>query len=526
MAPGDPGRDRLLAERVSSLTWAGRIADAEASCRSLLGRDHDGSVEGTVRVYLGHALLAGGQARDGLRELEQAGQSPLLTGAERAGAQAWASFARLLLADLDGASAAAAQARPVAVAARDHLATSVAMASLALVSELRGDLGDALHIVDDAVRLADDSPGRLGHRYPVHSFRGHILIALDRLDEARFTLEAGMRISEQLGIPWGFAHYQLARALERFLAGQWDDAVAEIETDTGLAGVPGESYSLLLGHSVLSLIRLHRNDLPGARDAVDAAPGELPGADAGYRADWSAWAQALLLEASGELADALETLSGCWDRCASSGLALEYPVIGADLIRLALAADDVGRAREVAAAVAGVASRNKVPWITGAALRCQGLVEDDVGILDAAVSAYACGPRPLELALTCEDAGAAFARQGNMDRARQLLDQAIAIYERLDAARDLARAEAALRQMGVRRGRRITHRRAQSGWPSLTPSERAVVDLVAEGLSNPQIGQRLYVSRRTVQTHLAHVFAKLHITSRAQLAAEAARHRG
>lgn len=112
-----------------------------------------------------------------------------------------------------------------------------------------------------------------------------------------------------------------------------------------------------------------------------------------------------------------------------------------------------------------------------------------------------------------------------MDRARQLLDQAIAIYERLDATRDLARAEALLRQMGVRRGRHVMHRRAQSGWQSLTPSERAVVDLVAEGLSNPQIGQRLYVSRKTVQTHLGHVFAKLHITSRAQLAAEATRRR-
>jgi DNA-binding CsgD family transcriptional regulator len=111
-------------------------------------------------------------------------------------------------------------------------------------------------------------------------------------------------------------------------------------------------------------------------------------------------------------------------------------------------------------------------------------------------------------------------------RAGQLLDQAVTIFEGLDAARDLARAEAALRQMGVRRGRHVTHRRARSGWPSLTPSERAVVDLVAEGLSNPQIGQRLYDSRRTVQTHLAHVFAKLHIISRAQLAAEAARNRG
>ncbi len=96
------------------------------------------------------------------------------------------------------------------------------------------------------------------------------------------------------------------RALECFLAGHWGDAVAEIETDTGLADAPGESYLLLLIRGVLSLIRLHRNDLPDARDAIGAAPGELPGA--GYRDDWLAWAQALLLEADGELTDALETL--------------------------------------------------------------------------------------------------------------------------------------------------------------------------------------------------------------------------
>jgi DNA-binding CsgD family transcriptional regulator len=430
------------------------------------------------------------------------------------------------LQDLDGAAAVAAEARSAAVSARDHLATSIAMASLAMVSELRGHLREALQIADDAVRLADESPGRLGHRFPVHIPRGFILVELDRLDEARTTIETGRRISEECGILWPLSSYHAVRALERFIAGHWDDAVAEIEAGAGLASETGHSYGLILGRGVLSLIRLHRNDLPGARDAAGVTAAQLSDVGPRQRGNWSAWAQALLLEANGELAQALAMLGECWERCARYGLELEYPVIGPDLVRLALAAGDAGRARDVVAAVAGVACRNEVPWITGAALRCQGLAENDAGILEAAVSACARGPRPLELALACEDAGAAFARRGKVDRAGQFLDQAIAIYERLDAARDLARSEAVLRQMGVRRGRHVTRRRAQSGWQSLTASERAVVNLVAEGLSNPQIGQRLYVSRRTVQTHLAHVFAKLDITSRAQLAAAAARHQG
>jgi DNA-binding CsgD family transcriptional regulator len=67
-------------------------------------------------------------------------------------------------------------------------------------------------------------------------------------------------------------------------------------------------------------------------------------------------------------------------------------------------------------------------------------------------------------------------------------------------------------------------KRPASGWASLTPAERDVVRLVSEGLGNNDIATRLFVSPRTVQTHLTHVYTKLGLTSRVQLAQEAARH--
>jgi DNA-binding CsgD family transcriptional regulator len=65
--------------------------------------------------------------------------------------------------------------------------------------------------------------------------------------------------------------------------------------------------------------------------------------------------------------------------------------------------------------------------------------------------------------------------------------------------------------------------RPVSGWRSLTPTERAVVGLVSEGLSNKAIAARLFISLRTVESHLTHVYAKLGLASRVQLAQEAAR---
>jgi predicted ATPase/DNA-binding CsgD family transcriptional regulator len=67
-------------------------------------------------------------------------------------------------------------------------------------------------------------------------------------------------------------------------------------------------------------------------------------------------------------------------------------------------------------------------------------------------------------------------------------------------------------------------KRPKHGWASLTPTELQIVACIAEGLTNPQIAQRLFISRSTVKTHLEHVFTKLHSRHRSELAAAAARH--
>jgi DNA-binding CsgD family transcriptional regulator len=107
--------------------------------------------------------------------------------------------------------------------------------------------------------------------------------------------------------------------------------------------------------------------------------------------------------------------------------------------------------------------------------------------------------------------------------ARAHFTDAFTIYTQLGAAWDLARAQAAFRTYGIRRGPRVKHRRADQGWESLTPTELKIVDLVKRGMSNPEIAAHLFLSRRTVQTHVSHVLAKLNLHSRIDIAREASR---
>jgi DNA-binding NarL/FixJ family response regulator len=80
-----------------------------------------------------------------------------------------------------------------------------------------------------------------------------------------------------------------------------------------------------------------------------------------------------------------------------------------------------------------------------------------------------------------------------------------------------------LRRGGVRVGRGGPRAPGTDGLDALSPREREVAQLVAEGLTNREIGARLYLSEKTIETHLTRVFAKLGLRSRAQVAATVSR---
>jgi DNA-binding NarL/FixJ family response regulator len=174
------------------------------------------------------------------------------------------------------------------------------------------------------------------------------------------------------------------------------------------------------------------------------------------------------------------------------------------------------RARELAAEEVTVARRWGAPRAIGIALRVQGLTAggDGLTLLEEAAAVLAASPARLEHARALADLGAALRRAGRRADAREPLRAALELAQRCGAS---ALAEAAQTEL-VASGAK-PRRQALSGSESLTPSERRVATLAAEGMTNRDIAQRLFVTPKTVEVHLSSAYRKLGIGSRTQLAA-------
>ena len=145
-------------------------------------------------------------------------------------------------------------------------------------------------------------------------------------------------------------------------------------------------------------------------------------------------------------------------------------------------------------------------------------IDADPDAIDAAARELAAAGRRTLEAFAREELACAAAATGDRDRAAQALDAALAGYRRMGATADRDRALQRLRALGIRRGPRVAHAGTDSGWAALTPTEARIAVLVREGLTNREIGTRLFVSPRTVQTHVSHILQKTGLRSRVEVA--------
>jgi DNA-binding NarL/FixJ family response regulator len=177
---------------------------------------------------------------------------------------------------------------------------------------------------------------------------------------------------------------------------------------------------------------------------------------------------------------------------------------------------DGNEARRLATEELALARAWGAPRALGAALRTMGLVlggGKGLALLEQAVDVVAKSPARLEHAKARTELGAALHRANRRTDARQQLSEALELATLCGAAPLAARAETELRATGAR-PRRIALR----GVDSLTPSERRIAELAAEGPTNREIAQTLFVTPRTVEVHLTNVYRKLGIGARLQLA--------
>ena len=520
LVTGRDERDDLLAEAAQALWRSGRLSEAETVCRSLL----TGRSEPRARLYLAQVLVSQGRMAEAATAIEEGLKAGASSGIVEARLLAWAAWVRAHSGDLATAREQAASAEVAAKDGGDRFAGIVGLATRAAVTHLAGYFLEAIELIREALRMESEPGGDVEH-FPLHVLLAAVLFDAGHLDEGQAAVGQALAACEERGFRGELltCHWLAARGC--FLAGRWDDALAELATAATLAEELGTRPITVDGHAVAAVIALHRGDVPATRRALTTAEEENQRLGS-QRMDWVLWGRALLAEASAAPDQALELLRAAWDLCAGAGIASQFPVLGPDLVRLSLEAGDRARAVSATAAVEAMEVHAGTAVVGAAVLRCRGLLTDDPVVLGEAARTYQeCG-RPLEAAQTSEEAAAALARQGRAQDARALLDLALEHYTGLRATYGSARVEARLRDLGVRRGRQGSRRRPCHGWASLTETERTVAALVAEGLSNRQVAERLFLSRHTVHTHVSHILAKLGLASRVELATEALRRSG
>ena len=356
------------------------------------------------------------------------------------------------------------------------------------------------------------------------SLRGSALLGLaiaDHTDRAIELLTGQIDATRRRGSQTSRGLVTAYRAQARFLRGELGEARADAEVALRLMGEAGMVKNWPMASAVVIWVLRESGDHDRAAELLSRgvagerpAPG-LPGAmlicargalwlamgrpqqarddflDAGERVGWLAYPDPEFLG---------------W----RPGLALAELALGREAEARAIAAEAV----ELARAAGG-------PRGIGVTLRVQGLIAgaEGIGLLGEAAETLGGTTGRLQHALALVDLGAALRRANRRRESREPLQAGMELARRCGAAPLAERARTELAATGARPRKVML-----SGVDSLTPSELRVARLAAEGMTNREIAQTLFVTVKTVEYHLGHCFQKLEVSSRGRLAVALGEH--
>jgi DNA-binding CsgD family transcriptional regulator/tetratricopeptide (TPR) repeat protein len=505
----DDARFRRRLAAVNALVLARRLVEAEKLAGAALPR---GPADVAARLHLvrSEILLFGERPAESLADAQavlEGGDVPqdVFGGAE---------VARLLGVLTQGSLQEVRYLAEALLAGNDDRGGAVGLVggltALALIAWSDARVADALGLVRAAFRRSEGTPAG-AHR--IHSLLtlATLLATVGDFDEASDVIESARDTERHTReVQWS-AFVPYVRARVHLAAGRLHDAADEARTGLAVAEEVGARIAVPANTWVLASVALLHGDLESAATHVRAYEGALAPIERAPGSATYRFTAARVAEARGDKAAAAVLFGPIYiDPVAHGMLFAIDPTAASCLVRSALATGDRHGAEAVAAAAASVsASSPGVAALAAGAAQARGIVGRDIDALDEAARDHL---HPWARASALEDA-AGMAVDGSGQRTR--LDDSLNGYEDIGATRDAERVHTRLEQ--GERSQRTRVRKPVEGWPSLTDTEQRVSRLVADGLTNPQVADRLSISRHTVDFHLRQVFRKLDINSRVEL---------
>ena len=344
------------------------------------------------------------------------------------------------------------------------------------------------------------------------------LVTAERYQPVAEHLEAMAEEVDRSGSLRGLVALHSTRALLHLRLGNLAEADASARITARVLREGDFEHGIVFAAALLVDVAVEAGELDEAERALDLVPsGDLP---AGVGTVLVPAARGRLRLAQGRTREAVADFQTCGAMFSPSVWGMELRDVGYLHARsgLALALLGLGerdQARQMADAELADVEVFGGPRALGVASRVAGLTrtgDEAIDLLGQSVQVLRSSPAVLERARSLLELGAALRRRGQRSAARDPLAEALDLAARCGAPPLVQRAGDELRAAGAR-----PRRPWRTGAEALTMSERRIVALAAQGRSNREIAQQLYVTLKTVEGHLSRAYRKLGVSSREQL---------